>query len=452
MIKEPQAPPPVLFEVEKNLDTMLRKNHPLVVLSHEINWDELVEHFKKMYSEEGRPAKSIRLMISLHYLKYLKDLSDDAVVAEWLENPYWQYFSGETHFKTEFPIDPTSMTKFRNRIKEQGAEKLLEETINAGLKLKVISQKSLERVAVDTTVQEKNITYPTDGKLYRTMIVRLGTLAKRYGIQLRQSYRFVSKDHLRKSQRFAHNRKMKLAKRETRKLRTILGRMIRDIRRQGEDRLPDEVYNEMFMAMELYDQKREDTQKIYSIHANEVHCISKGKAGKKYEFGNKVGIAATLKEGYVVGACSFYGNPYDGATLDETVSQVENLTGVTPSVVTVDKGYRGHNYQGSADVHIRGVHKAGNQYRRKLYRRHSLIEAVIGHMKCEYRLNRNRLWGIIGDGVNAIMSACAYNLKKLMKHIASFFALLIGLFFVVLFSLLEQKKINRLTFAPCLSQ
>ena len=154
-----------LFETK--LTDIVEEKHELCILSGHIDWDALNDKFKVVYCENfGRPGKEIRLMISLQYLKYTFNVSDEVLVKMWVENPYWQYFSGEEYFQHSFPINPSLMTKFRNRVKSNNIEHLLSETIKSGLTLKVINKKSLENVTVDTTVQEKNITFPTDAKLY----------------------------------------------------------------------------------------------------------------------------------------------------------------------------------------------------------------------------------------------------------------------------------------------
>lgn len=310
------------------------------------------------------------------------------------------------------------MTNFRKRLKKGGAECLLEETIKAGLKLGAIKDSSLNRISVDTTVQEKNISFPTDAKLYYRGIDTLQRLIKKYDIPVRQNYRFAAKKILREASRSGHARKTSLLKKKTKKLRTFLGRLIRDIDRNWSGEQSEEVINTLCLADQLYHQDRKGKHKLYSFHEPSVQCIAKGKAGKKYEFGSKVGIATTMKEGFIVGSVSVDGRPADCKTLNETMSQTEQLMGRNPKQISVDLGYRGHDYEGPAEVVIRRHTKHKNNYQKRIFRRHSLIEAVIGHLKCQFRFNRNRLWGSIGDKMNAILSASAYNMKYLMRFIA----------------------------------
>ena len=145
---------------------MINTGHPLVKLSKAVDWKRLEEVFGETYCpDNGRPAISTRLMVALQYLKYTYDLSDEDVVQGWLENPYWQYLSGMKFFQHKLPIHPSSMTRWRNRIGETGGEELLKETIGAGLRMKAIKKSQLKRINVDTTVQEKDIRFPTDARL-----------------------------------------------------------------------------------------------------------------------------------------------------------------------------------------------------------------------------------------------------------------------------------------------
>jgi len=404
---------------QSRLDQILDKKHPLYTLAHVIDWPVFDEAFGGLYSEgQGRPAKATRLMVGLHYLKYANDLSDEEVVFKWVENPYWQYFCGCEYFEHELPIDPTSMTKWRNRVESAGMEKLLEETIKSGLKMKVIKKSSLKKINVDTTVQEKAIAFPTDAKLYHRMRERLVKEVKNAGIKLRQTYTFKSKKALLKQSRYGHARQMKRAAREVRNLKTWLGRVVRDIERKTckDAQLAASFSESLALARRLLDQKRCDKNKLYSLHAPEVECISKGKAHKKYEFGCKVSVATTSKDNFIVGMAALHGNPYDGHTLKKTVEQVEKLSGIRPDEVYPDRGYRGHNYDGGATVHIaRGHHKRLKPSLKKWLKRRSAIEPVIGHAKSDSRLDRNYLKGKEGDKINAILSGCGFNIRKLLK-------------------------------------
>lgn len=406
------------------LDRICDEGHALIKLSKTIQWSEFDKSFGGFYSEgQGRPAKPTRLMVGLHYLKHAFDLSDEEVVSQWLENPYWQYFCGGEYFEHELPIDPSLMTKWRKRLKSGGMEKLLEETIKTGFQTKVLSQTSLQRVNVDTTVQEKAVTFPTDAKLYYRMLLKLVKAAKVGGLELRQSYTRLAKRSLIMQGRYAHARQMKRAKKQIKKLRTYLGRVTRDIERKvpGRKELAESFASLLEMARRLFSQKRDDKNKLYSLHAPEVECIAKGKAHKKYEFGCKVSVATTSKDNFIVGVQAFHGNPYDGHTLKEAVSQAERLAEFEAKELFVDQGYRGHDYEGHAVVHVakRGMSKVKLSLRKWLKRR-SAIEPVIGHMKNDGRLGRNYLLGKEGDKINAILCGAGHNIRKLLAWLLFF--------------------------------
>ena len=400
------------------LDQILNRRHPLYQLADTIEWESFDEAFGKYYSEtQGRPAKSTRLMVGLHYLKHTFDLSDEEVVSQWVENPYWQYFCGLDYFEHEFPIDPSLMTKWRARIKSEGLEKLLGETIKAGLRSKVIRESSFERINVDTTVQEKAITFPTDAKLYHRMREKLVGLAIQEDLKLRQTYRRKSKKSLMMQGRYSHARQMKRAQKEIRSLKVYLGRVVRDIERKikGHSNLESLFSEPLNLARRILSQQRHDSPKIYSIHAPEVECISKGKAHKKYEFGCKVSVATTSRDNFVIGVKAFHGNPYDGHTLHESVLQAERLAGFTANEIFVDRGYRGHDYEGDGIVHVakKGMKRLSASLRR-WFKRRSAIEPIIGHMKNDGRLRRNYLLGEDGDQINALLCGAGQNLRKLL--------------------------------------
>ncbi len=323
------------------------------------------------------------------------------------------------YFEHKFPIHPSSMTRWRKRIGESGAEELLKQTIEAGLKLKAVKVTQLKRVNVDTTVQEKDIRFPTDARLYDRARDRLVKEAKKRDINLRQNHNRLSRKLVLKQSRYAHARQMKRAKNCTRKLRTYLGRVIQDIERKclSPDR---ELVSLLTTAKRIHTQQRKDKNKVYSVHEPNVDCISKGKAHKRYEFGTKVSVATTSRGGWFVGALAFHGNPYDGHTLSKTLEQVTSIV-KSPEHVFVDRGYRGHGYSGDVKVHVDKQRRGRTP--RSLWRwmkRRAAVEPSIGHLKQEHRMDRNRLKGMAGDCINAILSAAGMNFRKLMKFIESF--------------------------------
>jgi transposase, IS5 family len=423
-----------LFRIE--LNDLINNRHRLVVLAGQIPWHEFDEAFTPMYCpDNGRPGVPTRLMIGLHYLKHTYGLSDEETVMRWVENPYWQYFCGSKWFEHELPIDPSTMTRWRRMLGEAGMEKLLEGTIEAGLKSGLINETSFQKINVDTTVQEKAVEYPTDAKLYHKMRGKLVRIAHENGVELRQSYKRLGKRALLMVSRYMHARQAKRAGKELKKLRNYLGCVVRDIERKinGDEAKINAFAELLAMAHRLLDQKRSDSNKLYSIHAPETECIAKGKAHKKYEFGVKVGVVTTSRDNFVIGIKALHGNPYDGHTLSTCIDQAERLTGrVLDGEIFVDRGYRKHDYTGPAKVHVvgKGIKDAARALRRWLKRR-SAIEPLIGHMKNDGSLGRNYLAGVEGDRVNALLCGCGQNLRKLL-HRSSFF----GPFYLRCFSLL----------------
>jgi transposase, IS5 family len=406
-----------LFRPE--LTSIIHPGHGLVKLARAVNWDRLDEVFGQTFCpDNGRPAVSTRLMVALHYLKYTFNLSDEDVVTGWMENPYWQYLSGMKFFEHVMPIHPSSMTRWRNRIGEAGAEELLKETIATGLTLKAVKSHQLKRVNIDTTVQEKEVRFPTDARLYDRARERLVAAAKERDIDLRQNYNRKAKHLLAQQSRYAHAQQMKRAGQCTRKLRTFLGRVIRDLGRKCLH--PDEELQSLLeIGNRVFQQKRKDKHKIYSVHEPGVECISKGKAHKRYEFGCKVSVAATSRGGWFVGAKAIHGNPYDGHTLPEAMEQVERIVQL-PQQVFVDRGYRGHGYSGPVEVNV--DKRRRGRTAKSLWRwikRRAAVEPGIGHLKREHRMDRNRLKGSLGDCLNAILSAAGMNFRKLLRWAAA---------------------------------
>ncbi len=234
----------------------------------------------------------------LAILKHTFNLSDEELCARWVENPYFQFFCGETFFRHDLPFDRSSMTRWRQRMGEERIISLLQESLSVAVKTGAMRPEDTRRVIVDTTVQPKNIMFPTDAKLLNRARERLVALAKKSGLDLRQSYVRVGKFALIRHQRYAHAKQFKRANKALRTLKTYLGRTIRDIARQiaGEDELQDIFRKPLHLAARVLEQRQNQRgKKIYSLHAPEVECIGKGKAHAPYEFGVKVSIATTLQ-------------------------------------------------------------------------------------------------------------------------------------------------------------
>ncbi|HKI61097.1 MAG TPA: IS5 family transposase [Mariprofundaceae bacterium] len=415
--KTPDVPTDDLFR--NRLDNLIDRRHELVKLAELIDWQHFDSEWGAAFCEDGRPAIATRLIAGLHYLKHTYGLSDEQVVQRWSENPYWQYFCGETYFQHELPLNPSSLTRWRQRLGESGMESLLSATIDAAIESKAVKSRDLKRVTVDTTVQEKAIAFPTDSKLYNRARERLVRLAKAHGVPLRQSYVRVGPRLLFKNNRYGYARQTRRMRRTTSKLKTVLGRVVRDLERKLADQ-PEAVRaafaEPLALSERLLAQQRQDKHKLYALHAPEVECIAKGKVQKRYEFGVKVSIATTNRSNLVVGAQSMPGNPHDGHTLKAALQQVERLSGQRPERCYVDLGYRGHDVEDVTVFKARQKRDVTRSIRRELKRRNA-IEPVIGHLKSDGLLHRNYLKGTQGDAINVILCGAGQNLRLILRHL-----------------------------------
>ena len=339
---------------QSRLSIQLNPKHPLYDLADALTWKLVEERFALLFSEvPGQPPKPVRLMVGLFMLSHIEGISDEAVVARWVENPYWQYFCGFDHLQWEMPIDPSSMVRWRKRLGKEGMEWILSLTVHMAVAAAVVKPKSLEKVIVDTTVMEKNVTFPTDSKLLHKARERLVVEAKRLGIELRQSYTHVSAKTVVMAARYAHAKQMKRMRRETKRLKTYLGRVVR------ERKLPEVEHSKalrelLVISKRLLVQEKTSKNKVYSVHeAEAVACIAKGKARHPYEFGCKVSLGVTHKEGLVVAALALPGTPNDCKTLDVTLAQAERLSGTLAKDCFEGRGYRGHGVSG-VRVYISG--------------------------------------------------------------------------------------------------
>lgn len=414
-----------------DLETMLDRRHPLFKLANLIDWPSFEAAFSPLFcGETGRPPKPIRLMVGLLMLKHIRNVSDEQVVAQFSENAYYQYFCGMESFTIAPPCASTELVHFRHRIGEAGIELIFKESIRVNLltddRKKSEEDKGKdgrgrkpdrEQIAfIDSTVQEKNVTFPTDSKLLNKIIEFCHKVACREGIAVRQSYRRELKG-LKRIQRFrgkAHSVK-KVAKAD-RRMRTIAGRLVRELLRE----LPiDSPYRERLeLCLKFINGEKIDGHKIYSLHEPDVLCISKGKEHKKYEFGNKVSLVR-LWSGLIIGALSFR-NEYDGHTIDKSMEQVGRTYGRRIRILGGDRGYRGKEKTGETKIVIPDVPKATDSAYTKakkhaLFRKRAGIEPVIGHCKADHRLGRNFYKGIFGDSINVMLAATAFNFKRVMN-------------------------------------
>jgi len=408
------------------LDQIVDMGHPLVKLAREVDWGFLETTFGAVYSDgPGQPPLPTRLMAGLSILKHTYDLSDEVLCERWVENPYYQFFCGEEFFQHRLVLDRSSLSNWRKRMGEEKIRALLQESLAVAVKTKALKPQDLSEVIVDTTVQPKNVMFPTDARLLNRAREILVRLARKHGVALRQSYARVGKFALIRHQRYAHAKQFKRAGRALKTLKTYLGRVIRDIERkiEGDVRLKEIIFKGILSrAKRVHAQEKgQRGPKVYSLHAPEVECIAKGKAHKPYEFGVKVSVATTLghsKGGqFVTHVKSLPGNPYDGHTLAKVIPDMEALVGNTVARLFADKGYRGHN--APHDYQFR-IFLAGQKRRvtpkiKRQMRRRSAIEPVIGHLKSEHRMGRNYLWDRHGDAINAVLSATGYNFRRLIR-------------------------------------
>jgi len=414
--KIPKNPQLNVFRIP--LVNMINMEHEMVLLAQRIDWEKVEKEFSAYYPDLGRPAVPIRKMVGSMLLKQMYNLGDETFVARWIENPYWQYFCGEIHFQYDEPYDPSDFVHFRKRIGEEGAQKILKLSISL-FDPKEVHEKE---ILIDTTVQEKNITFPTDSKLHKKIIEGCLKIAEKENIKLRQRYTRIVKQ-LMIDQRFReHPKRKKKANAAARKLKTIAGRLVRDVERNLDevDRL--NCYDEqLWLYLLVLGQKRDDKNKLYSFHAPEVKCISKGKEHKKYEFGNKSCFALTKKSGIVVGALAFEDNIYDGHAIEPQLEQVEDLIGKLPETVLVDRGCKGRKNILGVDIKIPGSGKGKTAYQkrkeRERFRRRASIEPIIGHLKQDHRLLRNYLKGVEGDMINTLLAGAAFNMMKMLRKI-----------------------------------
>ena len=429
----PQAPSGDLFR--SSLKAILDPEHELLELAQLIDWDRFDDAFGPFYHErKGRRGLRTRLMAGLHLLKHMKGLSDEETCAAWRENPYFQAFCGESHFQHRLPFDRSSMTRWRKRIGADEMELLLAESLVVAVKTKAVNQRQLERITVDTTVQTKAVAHPTDSHLILRAIEWLNRTANRHGIKLRQSFKRLATRAKREVGRLLHTGGHKQGLRWIRKMRTWLGRLIRDIRRKIAGTPEHEAAFEIALerADRILGQQPGDKGKLYALHAPEVECIGKGKARTRYEFGCKTSIATTnerTKGGqFVLGAMALPGNPYDGHSLAGQIDQVARLTGTSVTRAYVDRGYRGHRIERDGlDItisHTRGI--TSPTIRREM-RRRSGIEPVIGHLKEDGHLERNHLAGAEGDATNAILCAAGHNMRLLVAWTRLLFAFLMAI-------------------------
>ena len=434
------------------LDQMIDLRHPLAVLASRMPWAQIEASLAPVLahrdrkgrlsegadmfgptlavagagiSNAGRPRLPIRLMVALLYLKHAYNESDESLVERWAQDVYFQFFSGQVYFEPRPPCDPAQISRFRRVLGEAGVEQLLKTTIEAAVDMGAVKKTEFERVIVDTTVQEKAIAHPTDSRLLEVAREKVARLAKRAGIQLKQTHEREGKTLRRRAGGYAHAKQFKRLRTVLKRQRTILGRLLREVRRKMGG-LADETRGKLETwvqrAERIHRQRPKDKNKLYALHAPEAECISKGKARHPYEFGVKVSLAVTHQHGLMVGARSFPGNPYDGHTLAAQIEQTNNLLqdiGVKPTTAIVDLGYRGVDKDlAPVEVIHRGKFKSLTPKHKTWLKRRQAIEPLIGHTKADHRMDRCWLKGAEGDALHAVLCAAGFNIRWLLRAIA----------------------------------
>lgn len=437
------------------LEQMIDLRHPLAVLSQHLPWLEIEAALAPTFargerkgreveevdlfgattqtvgagiSAAGRPRLTIRLMSALLYLKHAFNLSDEELVERWAENVVWQYFSGQEYYEPRLPCDATQVGRFRSAIGEAGVEVLLKATITTAVTTKAVRPHEFDRVIVDTTVQEKAIAHPVDSRLLEIARGKVVQSAKCAGIALKQTFSREGKELRRKAGGYARAKQFKRLRRVVKRQRTILGIVLREVKRKlataGTDSPTTLIRLNTLLerAERIRTQQPKDKNKLYALHAPEVECIGKGKARKPYEFGVKAGIVVTHRHGLMVGARTFPGNPYDGHTLSAQLAQTNGLleeVGRMPKEAVVDLGYRGvEGDNPNVQIIHRGKFKSLTTPQRRWLKRRQAVEPAIGHLKADHRMDRCWLQGTLGDALHTVLCAAGYNLRWLLRAIA----------------------------------
>jgi IS5 family transposase len=400
------------------LRDMIDMKHELALLANRIDWDYFEKEFSTLYANVGQPGVPIRLMVGCLLLKQMENLGDETLAKHWVRDPYMQYFCGMRCFEHRFPFDPSDFVHFRKRIGEGGFEKLFAYSV------RVHGEPTRGKVQwhlSDTTVQENNTTFPTDAKLCKKVIEGCNRIAEEEGLTLRRSYRRESKQLMRDSFNGNHPRRKKRAKKARKRLKTIANAQIRDVQRKMTPVQAASYQAQLALYYRAANQQPQDHDKVYSLHKPFTRCISKGKAHKQYEFGNKVGIIVTGNKGrkIITAVKAFKENPYDGHTIEPLLEQMERTGQRLPEEIIYDRGGKGRKEIKGVKILIPDKAKKTDtnymkQEKRKRFRSRAGIEAVIGHLKSDFRMAQNYLHGDRGIQINAFMSCAAWNLKKLM--------------------------------------
>jgi len=412
---------------DERLSIKLNPKNKLYKLRDLVNWSELEARALPNIEikQFGRNKKDHRVMLALSMLQAMYNGSDSFTEEEIKENIYWQYFCGYEYLQANLDVSEATIRRFRNDLGEEGYNEILKELLRIGLKVGALKKKDLESVIIDTTVQIKNIKHPHDVYLMETAREKVVDLCKRLGIPLNETYAKTFKYKTIKLWKYKEDSKARQRRKIMISLKVRLGRLIRICQRGIEKsklELSEEdgailsraknIHAQSILKKKDKDIYKQENKIIYSFHAPEVECIGKGKLNKPYEFGNKVGIAVSGRSNFVLGIKSFHGNPYDGHTLDQTVVELRKLSPET-SKIFVDLGYTGHNFKEKGKVFTAKTKKTLSNDDKKMQKRRSAIEPIIGHLKNFGRMGRNYLKGVVGDIVNPLISAVGLNLRRI---------------------------------------
>lgn len=424
--------------------------HELVLLSEKIDWNYFEKEFSPLYSKVGNPSHPIRFMVGCLLLKHLYNLGDETLEKAWIMNPYMQHFCGRVFFEHEFPCDPSNFVHFRKRIGEKGIEKIFAYSV----RMHDAKTNTSNFVLSDTTVQENNTSFPTDAKLCKKVIDYCNKIAENEGIKQRQRYTKVSKQMVRNTYNGKHPKRAKAARKSQRQLKTIAMRLIRELQRNFNAEQQEFYKDLMTLYTKVVTQKRNDADKIYSIHKPFTRCIAKGKAHSQYEFGNKVGLITTANKGkkIILGIKAFLQTPYDGHTIEPLLEQMETGGQKLPKELLYDRGGRGKSEIKGVKISIPSTPRKKDtayqkQTKRKKFRTRAAIEPIIGHLKTDFRLAKNYFMGETGPQINALLAATAWNMKKMMEILKE----KIFFYFLNLIRLLFNRNIlnEKLKMAAC---
>lgn len=409
--KKPELFRPMLVD-------LIDHEHELVLLSEKIDWNYFEKEFSPLYSKVGNPSHPIRFMVGCLLLKHLYNFDDETLEKAWIMNPYMQHFCGRVFFEHEFPCDPSNFVHFRKRIGEKGIEKIFAYSV----RMHDAKTNTSNFVLSDTTVQENNTSFPTDAKLCKKVIDYCNKIAGNEGIKQRQRYIKVSKQMVRNTYNGKHPKRAKAARKSQRQLKTIAMRLIRELQRNFNAEQQEFYKDLMTLYTKVVTQKRNDADKIYSIHKPFTRCIAKGKAHIQYEFGNKVGLITTANKGkkIILGIKAFLQTPYDGHTIEPLLEQMETGGQKLPKELLYDRGGRGKSEIKGVKISIPSTPRKKDiayqkQTKRKKFRTRAAIEPIIGHLKTDFRLAKNYFMGETVPKINALLAATAWNMKKMME-------------------------------------